>query len=239
MKLEIEKSSAAPPALSPADMLRAVIQGGVTAENVATVEKILELAERQEKRQAEKEFAEAFLELQAALPVIQGMKEGMHKGIVYATFEDIDAIVRPICLRHGFTYAFREDSFQDGRVTVTMDLTHRGGHTRSIPYTVRAGRGPTGCNESQADMAGHTYAQRGAMEAGLCLRILNKRVDAKMEGGRIHSDRAFEIERRAKETNSDIAKLFKLAGVTRFEDITEAKAEVIENFLAMKERGGR
>lgn len=223
-----------------ADMLQMVIERGLTSENVAAFAQLVQLHREEIALNAEKEFAAAFLRLQTELPVIQGArgipdKHGTIK-FVYANFEDIDAIVRPLALRHGFTYGFREESFENGRVVVVMDLTHSGGHTRPIRYSCRVGNGPPGSNESQADGSGHTYAQRGALEQGLALRILNKRPDAKMEGETITESEANELETRAKDCHSDIPAMLRLGGVTQFAALPRAKYDVLIGLLEIKER---
>ena len=228
------------PQPSVADMLRAVVDKGITQENVGALEKLCDLYERMEAKNAEKEFAAAFVQLQQDIPTIMGGRpipdrNGQVK-FRYANFEDIDAIVRPICLRHGFTYAFKETGIDNGRITVTMILQHSGGHSREVPYSVRVGSGPPGASESQADVSGHSYAQRGALESGLALRIVGAREDAKMEGARIMPAMADELERRVKETNSDVAAFLKYAGATKFSEIADSKYDMLDALLTKKER---
>ena len=223
-----------------ADMLYGVIKGGVSAENVNAVKELVGLYERMEDKKAEKSFAEAFVALQSELPVISGYrgipdKTGKIK-FAYANFEDIDGIVRPICLKHGFTYSFREDSVENGRTKVIMRLQHSSGSFRDIPYSVRIGSGPPGSSEAQGDVSAHTYAQRGALESGLALRIIGMREDAKMEGGPITEAQAFELERRVKETNSDVAAFLRYAGASKFSEIPSAKYDVLDQFLSLKEK---
>lgn len=224
---------------TPLDLLQAALEGGITEQNIAVVERMAALAERFEQRNAEKDFAAAFVELQKELPVIQGYrpipdKQGRTK-FCYANFEDIDAIVRPLCLARGFTYSFHESAVENGRVTVTMTLQHSGGHARLIPYSVRSGHGPPGASESQADVSGHTYAQRGAIESGLALRIIGRPEDPRMEGGPVTQGQADELERRIKMTNSDVQKFLRLAGVDSFEKIPAAKYDVLDQLLRQKE----
>lgn len=226
-----------------ADMLQAVIQGGITNDNVAALEKITALYERMEDKNAERKFAEAFIQLQQELPTIQGRrgvpdKQGNIK-FAYANFDDIDTIVRPICLKHGFSYAFREGGIHDGRVTVIMTLQHSGGHSREIPYSVRMGSGPPGSTESQADVSGHSYAQRGAIESGLSLRVIGNREDARMEGSPITSTQADELEKRVALLNQPHDKFLKWLGVAKYEDIPSSKYNMADDFLTNKERGGK
>ncbi len=219
-----------------------VIEKGISSDNVAAFKELVQLHREEVKLNAEKEFAAAFAELQRRLPVIDGYrpipdKQGRTK-FCYANFEDIDAIVRPICLECGFTYGFHESAIDGGRVTVTMTLTHSGGHSRAIPYSVRIGSGPPGCGESQADVSGHTYAQRGAIEAGLALRIIGRKDDARMEGTPITPQQSADFEHRAKMLNC-VPVFLRIAGAKTFTEILTGKAEVLENMLAEKERVGK
>lgn len=237
---EPQEMTVARPQPSVADMLHLVIDKGITAENVAAFKELVQLHREEVKLNAEKEFAAAFVELQRELPVINGYrpipdKQGRTK-FCYANFEDIDAIVRPICLRHGFTYGFHESAIENGRITVTMTLQHSGGHSRQIPYSVRAGGGPPGANESQADVSGHTYAQRGAIESGLALRIIGRPDDPRMEGGPVTTEQAEELERRVQLTNSDRDAFLKFAGAKSYAEIPASAYERCDDMLRRKER---
>lgn len=224
-------------------MLQAVIDKGITQDNVGALEKLVGLYERMQQKDAEKDFAEAFVRLQSQIPTIEGhravtTKTGELK-FRYANFNDIDEIVKPICLRNGFTYAFRETGIDGGRITVTMTLQHSGGHHREIPCTVRVGSGPPGATESQADMSGHAYAQRGALEAGLALRIVGAREDAGITTGVITEEQADELERRVKETNSDVGSFLRFAGSKTFKEIAASRYDELDALLARKEKTQR
>jgi len=227
------------PQRSVGDLLEMVVERGLTAENVAAFKDLVQLHREEVKLNAEREFASAFIVLLKELPTIVGVRPipDKHGNVKfrYANFEDIDEIVRPICLRNGFSYAFRETGMEAGRVTVTMTLQHSGGHSREIPYTVRIGSGPPGANESQADGSGHTYGKRGAIESGLSLRIVGAREDATMEGDFISKEQAFELERRVAETNSNKEAFLKFAGAAKFEEIRAGKYDTLDSFLRRKE----
>jgi hypothetical protein len=215
------------------------------------MERLLAMAERMETRDAEKQFAAAFVELQTAIPTIQGARPIPDKSgnvkFRYANFDDIDAIVKPLCLKHGFTYSFHEGAIVEGRVTVIMTLTHRGGHSRQIPYSCRIGNGPPGANESQADGSGHSYAQRGAIESGLALRIVGgvSSDDARSLGGMVTQEHADELRRRAKACGANETNLlayltaatYELVPSARYEDgITQIEKKEAKNKTAPTQR---
>lgn len=223
--------------LSIQSAFQAVVAGTIKAEHVAVMRELLAM-------DAERKFNAAFVELQGQLPAIQGYrgvpdKQGNIK-FVYANFDDIDAIIRPICLRYGFSYSFREEGIKDGRVTMIMDLQHAAGHSRAIPYSVRIGSGPPCSSESQADVSGHTYAKRGCLESGLSLRIIGDREDARMEGNpheKVSQSQADELERRVMETNSNVPAFLKFAGATKFSEIPANRYAECDAMLRRKEAG--
>ena len=225
--------------LSIASAWQAVVSGTIKQEHVAVMKELLGM-------DAQRRFNAAFVELQGALPAIQGFrgipdKQGNIK-FVYANFDDIDAIIRPICLRYGFSYSFREEAIKEGRVTMIMDLQHSAGHSRQIPYSVRIGAGPPGSSESQADVSGHTYAKRGCLESGLSLRIIGDREDVRMEGNphqKVTPEQADELERRVKESNSNVHAFLKFAGspTGKFVDIPANRYAECDAQLRRKEAG--
>lgn len=227
--------------MNPADLMQSMVASGITADNVSAFTELVKLAEHMEDRTAKREFAAAFIELQKELPTIEGFRPipDKHGNVKfrYANFDDIDEIVRPICLRHGFSYAFHETRKEGNSVTVTMTLQHAGGHFREVPYTVRIGAGPPNAGESQADISGHSYAQRGAIESGLSLRVVGATDDARMEGSKITQEQADELAHRVQMTNSNSEAFLKFAGAASFAEILSGKYPILDEFLRRKEKG--
>lgn len=212
---------------------RAVASSEIDSEKLKVMKELLAM-------DAERKFNAAFVALQSELPTIQGVRPVTTKTgelkFKYANFDDIDEIVRPICLRHGFSYSFRETGMENGRVTVAMTLQHIGGHSREIPCSVRIGSGPPGASESQADMSGHAYAQRGAIESGLALRIVGQKEDAGVTSGVITDAQADELERRVALLNQPHDKFLKWLGSSSYKQIPASKYDQADDFLSKKER---
>lgn len=225
---------------TPGQMMQAIIDKGITPESVAALEKLADLQFRFEERKAEREFAAAFVALQTELPTISGTRPvPARDGTIkyrYANFDDIDAVVRPICLKHGFTYAFREGEVKDGRVTVIMTLQHSGGHFREVPYSVRIGSGPPGSTESQADVSGHSYGQRGALESGLALRVVGQRDNAGDKAEPISQEKADELENRVSMLNQDHKAFLRWLGAESYAKIPANKYDMADGFLRGKEQ---
>lgn len=199
-------------------MVQRILDGGHASENATAIEKLLDVHIKLEDRNAAKIFNTDFIGLQGELPKVKALKpvnckDGSLK-YMFAPFEDIDDQVRPICLRFGFTYSFEADpASKAGYVTCICTLSHRGGHSRRIPFSIRIGSGPPGCTESQSDMSAYSQAKRGALCYALNIRI-DKAMehDPRQESHPITADQAFELERRVKETNSNVEAFLKFAG---------------------------
>lgn len=223
-----------------AQMLQAVIDKGVTAENVAVMEQLVSLYERMQLRDAEKQFAAAFAALQSEMPAVQATKPVPDKfgNIKYhfAPYEEIMATVKPLLLKHGFTITFSM-SFSEGRVIQACTLQHVGGHSRTNQFMARIGSGPPGSSEAQGDGAASTYAKRFA----LCnaLNIVTEvdtdgRTDARNEGEPITQDKAIYLRELVKETKADEAAFLKFAGASKYEEISSTKYDMLVAALRKK-----
>ena len=123
---------------SPSTMMQAVIEKGITAENVTVLEKLIELHERMQVREAEKAFNADFVALQGELPIIVASTPIPNRG-KYERFEDVMRVVGPLLVRHGFTVSFSMD-VKDNRILETCTLKHTGGHSQSNSFAVRTGK---------------------------------------------------------------------------------------------------
>lgn len=232
---------------NPAELIREVIKSGLNSESVGVVERLVALAERQEARQAEKDFNAAFNALQSEMPVIKAEKPVAGKDKVtgqefikyhFAPYEDIMEQVKPLLLRHGFSVSFSM-GFNEGRVIQNCTLAHIGGHSRTNTFMARIGSGPPGSSEAQGDGAASTYAKRFA----LCnaLNIICERdtdgADARKEGKPITEDQALWLEDMVKQTKSDKVAFLKYAGAPTFESIGSERFDALSRSLNKKLAG--
>ncbi len=239
------------PEPSVALMLQGVIEKGITADNVSALESLVSLYERMRSNQAEKDFAVAFNRLMAEMPPIQATKPVPNNdGTVryrFAPLEEIEAIVRPVALRNGFSYSFSEGPYEPGRVTKVCTVQHSSGHKRVHQFTVRTSAPPK-ANDSQADGSTHSYAKRGAFSDAFSI-IVDHDDDARILGKPIGKAIAEDLLNRVKLTGSDMISFLKFAGVTLppkaeienydpiefFEQIPDERFEQLDEILKRKE----
>ena len=222
-----------------ADMLQAVIAGGVTADNVGALEKLAAMHERMEAKRAETAFAEAFAKLQSELPIIIATSVIPNRG-KYERFEDIWRQVGPLLSRHGFSVGFDQHA-DDKRITSTCTLRHVAGHSQTTSFAVRLGGRAD--SDTQADCKASTTAKRNAFCHALNIVIAQDFMadedDPRNEGGSITAEQADELAHRVAMTNSDKAAFLKFAGADSFATIPSGKYQILNEFLSRKERGGK
>lgn len=223
---------------SVADMLQAVVEKGVTGENVAALEKLVTLYEHMEQKEAEKKFNSAFVALQSEMPAIVATTVIPNRG-KYEKFEDVMKVVGPLLAKHGFSVSFSMN-FTDNRIVETCQLKHVGGHSQSNSFAVRVGKADT---ETQADCKAATTAKRNALLNALNIVIrqdcLTEENDASIEGDPtafVSPEQASELEARVKATNSNIPAFLKFAGATKFSEIAASKYGELDAMLTRKEK---
>lgn len=133
--------------------------------DVAKMEKLMELQERYQARQAKIEFDAAMAEMQPELPSI-GERGNAANRYTYALWEDINAAIKPILSKHGFSLSFRTDTAE--QITVTGVLSHRAGHREETRITLPAD-GSGNKNAVQAVASSVSYCKRYA--AGALLNL--------------------------------------------------------------------
>lgn len=221
-----------------AKMLEAVIAKGVTAESVGVVERLVDLYERMQAKDAEKQFAAAFVALQSDMPPIQAVKPVPNRdGTIrykFAPYEEIMDKVKPFLQKHGFTLTFSM-SYAEGRVTQNCTLMHVGGHSRTNQFMARIGSGPPGSSEAQGDGAAATYAKRQALCDALNI-VVEHDNDARAEGKPITRDEAQFLRELVKESKSDEAGFLRFAGAPDYESIGADKYSILVAALQKKLR---
>lgn len=224
-----------------ASVLARVFPNGITEQNVTAVKEVSALFERQQDRQAEKDFAAAFVRLQQAIPRVQATKAVPNDdGSVrykYAPLDDIEEQAKPICLENGFSYSFKEGESGPGEITKIFILQHVGGWKRENSYTVRIGSGPPKTSDSQKDGSAHSYAKRGALIDGLCIRVKGMdRDDARNLGAPITAEQSANLKAWAAEVKVDQETFLLFAGAQSFETILSEALPRCEEFLHKREK---
>lgn len=131
--------------------------------DVASLERLTALKERDDQRRAERAFNEAMVRFQSRCPNVKKNKTAMagKAEYDYVTLDEITRTVSPILAECGLSYRF--DSVATERsITVTCTVYHIAGHSRSSSFPA-AIEGTSAMNNTQRTASGLTYARRYAM----------------------------------------------------------------------------
>lgn len=130
--------------------------------DIEKMERLMAMHERMQARNAEAEFSAAMAAMQCDIPSIAERGKG-HGIIRYATFEDINDVIKPIMQKHGFAISFKVEHTGAG-VSVTGILMHRSGHreqtTMLLPSDTSGSK-----NAVQAVGSSTSYGKRYVMSA--------------------------------------------------------------------------
>lgn len=210
-------------------LLAEISRSGITSENVAVLERMGALFERQEARNAEQDYAEAFAALQADIPSIKPERLIPNRGL-FAAFADLMEVVQPLLRKHGFSVRFDTDYAENPlRVVALCYLKHAGGHEgEPTKFSARVGKG-VGGSDAQGDGAAFTFAKRYALTAALNI-VVDVDADARALGRPITEEQAADLERRAaKVFDGDaggLARFMRLCGADKFSGVTQGKLGV-------------
>lgn len=212
------------PAPNIASLLQGVISQGVTQENVQALDKLCDLYERMEAKNAEREFNQAFVQMQSEIPVIVATSVIPNRG-KYERYEDIIRVVGPIMSKYGFAVSYDQKA-DDKRITVTCHLRHVSGYSVANPFSVRLGGRAD--SETQADCKASTTAKRNALLQALNIVIRqdiyqSDEADASIEGGTITPAQAGHLIAECEVLKVDTEKFLAFAGATSFYGISTSR----------------
>jgi len=156
------------------ERLLVAVQSGMTAE---MVEKFMDLAERQERREAEKAFHRAFAAFKANPPQIVKDKwvdyttsAGKRTKYKHATIGSVVGAIIEGMSKYGLSH--RWNTSQDGKnITVTCHITHEMGHTETTALSAGADESG-GKNAIQAIASTVTYLERYTLQAATGIAVL-------------------------------------------------------------------
>lgn len=160
----IQKTMAVAEIGSPASMMMAAFDRGASLEQI---EKMMDLQERWEKKQAEKAYNAAFAAFKAeAVRIIKGREvtDGPLKGRAYAELHNVVDAVTPALSKHGLSHSWRLTKDDKDWIEVTCTLKHVDGHMESVSMGGPPDMGGAK-NQLQARASTKSYLERYTLKA--------------------------------------------------------------------------
>lgn len=224
----------------PTNLLHAIITLSQNPQfDVEKFDRLCQMQERLEAREAKKEYIAAVARIQAELP--QVVRTGMVKGkggvdrFPYAPLEDLDEITRPLMARETMTFDVTEEEAKGNDRRYAGTLSHAGGHSETkyitLPLDVNEFR--SGCQSAGSTAA---YARRNLLK--MFFNIVERKEDTDGTGPAfITAEQVKDVETMLQVTNSDKAKFLKLiAGTDSIESIPARDYQRVMTNLQEKQR---
>lgn len=147
------------------------------ADGVNALEKLVELQDKIQRRNAETEFHSALAAFQESCPAVTksstakiATKSGGGYSFTYADLEEIISTVRPHLSRNGFSFTFDSSVEASKLLTCTCTLHHAHGHSMSSKFTLPIENG-SGASDQQKTGGALTYAKRQCLISVLGLAL--------------------------------------------------------------------
>jgi hypothetical protein len=149
---------------SPMGMMLAAMKQGASLEQV---EKMMDLQDRWERKEAEKAYNAAFAAFKSeAVRIVKGRKvtDGPLRGKEYAELHDVVDAVTPALSRHGLSTAWKLTKDDRDWLEVTCTLKHVSGHSESVSMGGPPDAGGAK-NALQARASTKSYLERYTLKA--------------------------------------------------------------------------
>jgi len=220
-------------ARTPLDLLQIALSNNA---GIDVIERLSALQERAQDRDAEMQFNEAMNAAQAEIGRVAPNADNPQTHSRYATYSQLDRILRPIYVKHGFSLSFNSAESPNPEILpVLCYVSHQAGHTRMYRIDMPAdGKGAKG-----GDVMTKTHATGSAMQYGM--RYLLKAVfniavgvddDGNLAGGKVNPNWLSEQRKEIKrcETLEGVKAAFKAAAAVALDEARDLSA-----YQALKE----
>ena len=210
------------------------------AVDVEKMERMFALHERLQARQAKAEYTAALAKLQTVLPEVAERGEiKNNSGKVqsrYALWEDINALIKPILVEHGFALSF-SPQVRDGVSLVVGTLSHVAGHSEQGEMALPADTSGSK-NAVQAVGSSTSYAKRYIASA-----LLNLTSRGEDDGGvkaglgeLVDDAQVCALQNLADGVGADLKRFCEYFGVKTLPDIPAARFDEAMEALQAKAR---
>jgi ERF superfamily len=176
---------------APTSILSIIAQAATDPRvDVVKMQALLDMQERVLDRQAEEAFNAALHAAQQEMPRVAKngtIKMGDKGDIPFATLEDVDAALRPIMQRNGFSISYDMAHKDGGGAVISGTLRHTGGHAKTATIPLALDSGP-GRNNLQAMGSTFSYGRRYLLEMFFNVIRTGADDDGKRGGSRFITD---------------------------------------------------
>jgi len=197
--------------------------------DVSKLKELLAIRDREREREASTAFAMAMSEAQSQMEAVRRDCHNPQTKSKYASYQALDAAVRPVYTRHGFSLTFNtvpQSSHDFSRVTCLV--MHKGGHSllyeKDMPIVTQGPKGGDVMTRTHASMSADTYAMRDLLR--MIWNIATVDDDGNAAGSEpITAAQLIELEKIIEQTGADLDKFCAYMGVSDLPMLPQRKFE--------------
>lgn len=210
--------------------------------DIDKMERLILMQERVQARNAELDFDRSMAAAQEEMQPIRADANNPQTKSRYASYAALDAAIRPIYTKHGFSVSFdTAEGAPENCVRIVAKVAHSGGHRERPKLDMPAdGKGAKG-----GDVMTKTHATGAAVQYGrryLLGMIFNLAVSKDDDGNaagskpqkKINEQQIHTIRRLIEETNSDIQKFCEIGKIEALPDMPASQFESAVRLLEQK-----
>lgn len=230
--------------ISPSQLILAALDRGVSIE---ALDKLAQLQERFEDRQAAKVYADAMAALQEEMPAIKKTKtakitttSGGSYSYTYAPLDEIVKVLRPLAKKHGFSWRWNQEETKDGKARTTLRISHVAGHSEENHFTLPT-ESKSAMSAQQKQAAANTFAKRQTIVDGFGLITTDEDLDAAepQDPTPITDDQVTVLEDLLRETKTERARFLKWLEVDSLAALPATQYQQAIGALNQKKRGAK
>lgn len=224
------------------DSLLAIIANAAQNPNV-DVEKMAKLLAMKREIDAEKAkqaYNRSLKSAQEEMRVVGYNRTNSQTRSSYATLEKIDAAVRPIYTKHGFSLSYDTGDAPEGFVRVLCTVAHEDGHERTykidVPSDGKGAKGNDVMTKTHATGSGLSYGRRYLLTAIFNIQTGENDDDGNQAGGIVcvSDEQASDIRRMIEETGADVKRFCEFYKVDAITSIPANRYEGVMRDLNQK-----
>ena len=228
-------------AVTPMQMLQVAVERGA---NLDQLQKLMDLQERWEAKEAEKAFVTAKAAFKAEAPKLTKNKHvgfdsrrgGDRTDYNHATLDHIADELSPVLSQRGLSYSWETEQAEGGLIRVTCILTHVMGHSERV--SLQAGPDQSGNKNSiQAVGSTVTYLQRYTLLAATGMATADQDSDGMQPVEFIDAEQKERLIALMKEVDADVPKFLKYLGVDAIDELPASAYDDAVAALEKKRKG--
>ena len=229
------------PALPSVDVLKRIMEMAADPNiDPNRIETLINLHRSLQADWAATEYHKAMNAAQAAIQPVARTAENKQTNSLYAKLEHVDAAIRPIYLRHGFSLSYNTvPPLAAGNIRIECTCSHVEGHSEKFGREAPADTlGPKGAPVKTVLHGGastETFLKR-YLACGIFNVVFKNQDDDGVRGGAefISDEDCAELSRMLTETNSNVDKFLDYMKVAAIPDIQQKDLARAKNAIARK-----